>query len=118
MGRCEPSDPEQAGFPSARQVASLTRLILRKDKTSKETVRLITSLDASKASGKDLKEIKRDYWGIESKLHYRLDNVLDEDRSRVSSDNCNWFLATIIIDRWRQLEIDHHFQGVESLFFA
>jgi len=37
---------------------------------------------------------------------------------QLSSDNCNWFLATIIIDRWRQLEIDHHFQGVESLFFA
>ena len=49
----------------------------------KETVRLITSLDASQASGKDLKEIKRDYWGIESKLPYRLNNVLDEDRSRV-----------------------------------
>jgi DNA-binding transcriptional regulator YhcF (GntR family) len=40
------------------------------------------------------------------------------ERFYLSSDNCNWFLATIIIDRWRQLEIDHHFQGKESLFFA
>jgi len=100
VGRCEPSDPEQAGFPSARQVASLTRLILRKDKTSKETVRLITSLDASKASGKDLKEIKRDYWGIESKLHYRLDNVLDEDRSRVRNPN-----AALVLGMFRRVVV-------------
>jgi predicted transposase YbfD/YdcC len=100
VGRCEPTDPEQAGFPSARQVASLTRLILRKDKTSKETVRLITSLDASKASGKDLKEIKRDYWGIESKLHYRLDNVLDEDRSRVRNPN-----AALVLGMFRRVVV-------------
>jgi predicted transposase YbfD/YdcC len=87
ISSCEATDPEQVGFPSARQMASLTRLVLRKDKTSKETVHLITSLDESKASGKDLKKIKRDYWGIESKLHYRLDNVLDEDRSRVRNPN-------------------------------
>ena len=102
---CEPTDPEQAGFPSARQVASLTRLVLRKDKTSedkmsKETVRLITSLDASKASGKDLKKIKRDYWGIESKLHYRLDNVLDEDRSRVRNPN-----AALVLGMFRRVVV-------------
>ena len=97
MGGCEPTDPEQAGFPSARQVASLTRLVLRKDKTSKETVRLITSLDAGKASGKDLKKIKRDYWGIESKLHYRLDNVLDGDRSREWHISCYWFLRCLFM---------------------
>ncbi|MCK9589930.1 MAG: hypothetical protein M0Q93_11300 [Terrimicrobiaceae bacterium] len=92
---CEPTDPEQAGFPSARQVASLARMVLRKDKTSEETVRLITSLDAGKASGKDLKKIKRDYWGIESKLHYRLDNVLDEDRSRVRNPNAALVLGML-----------------------
>jgi hypothetical protein len=97
---CEPTDPEQVSFPSARQVASLTRLILREDKMSKETVHLITSLDASKASGKDLKKIKRDYWGIESKLHYRLDNVLDEDRSRVRNHN-----AALVLGMFRRLVI-------------
>ena len=88
-------NPEQAGFPSARQVASLTRLILRKDKTRKETVHLMTSLDERQASGKDLKAIKRDYWGIESKLHYRLDNVLDEDRSRVRNSNAALVLGML-----------------------
>ena len=48
---CEPTDPEQVGFPSARQIAAVTRMVIRKDKKSNETVRLITSLDASKASG-------------------------------------------------------------------
>jgi len=42
---------------------------------------------ARDSSGKDLKKIKRDHWGIESKLHCRLDNVLDEDRSRVRNPN-------------------------------
>jgi len=97
---CEPTDPEQAGFPSARQVASLTRLVLRKDKTSKETVHLITSLEESKASGKDLKKIKRDYWAIESKLHYRLDNVLDEDRSRVRNPN-----AALVLGMFRRVVV-------------
>jgi predicted transposase YbfD/YdcC len=92
---CEPTDPEQVGFPSARQIASLTRVVFRKDKKSKETVRLITSLEASKASGKDLKKIKRDYWSIESKLHYRLDNVLDEDRSRVRNPNAALVLGML-----------------------
>jgi len=55
----------------------------------------ITSLDASQASGKDLKEIKRDYWSIESKLHYRLDNVLDEDRSRVRNPNAALVLGML-----------------------
>lgn len=97
---CEPTDPEQAGFPSARQVASLTRLILREDKMSKETVHLITSLEAGQASGKDLKKIKRDYWGIESKLHYRLDNVLDEDRSRVRNPN-----AALVLGMFRRVVV-------------
>ena len=100
IGGCEPTDPEQAGFPSARQVASLTRLVLRKDKTSKETVHLITSLEESKASGKDLKKIKRDYWAIESKLHYRLDNVLDEDRSRVRNPN-----AALVLGMFRRVVV-------------
>ena len=97
---CEPTDPQQAGFPSARQAASLTRLVLREDKTSRETVHLITSLEAGRASGKDLKKIKRDYWGIESKLHYRLDNVLDEDRSRVKNPN-----AALVLGMFRRLVV-------------
>jgi predicted transposase YbfD/YdcC len=101
---CEPTDPEQVGFPAARQIASLTRLVWRKTKEkykqSKETVNLITSLDAQQASGNDLKKIKRDYWGIESKLHYRLDTVLEEDRSRVRNPN-----AALILGMMRRVVV-------------
>jgi len=48
VARCEPTDPEQVGFPSARQVASLTRLILRKDKTSKEKLEKISPKSRTK----------------------------------------------------------------------
>ena len=101
---CEPTDPEQVGFPAARQIASLTRMVLRNNKgiykRSKEVVHLITSLDPQQASSNDLKKIKRDYWGIESKLHYRLDNVLDEDRSRVRNPN-----AALILGMMRRVVV-------------
>jgi len=104
ISACEATDPEQVGFPAARQIASLTRVVWRKnkekDKRSKETVNLITSLDPQQASGSDLKKIKRDYWGIESKLHYRLDNVLDEDRSRVRNPN-----AALILGMMRRVVV-------------
>lgn len=100
MSASEPTDPEQVGFPSARQIASVTRMVLRKDKKSKETVHLISSLDESQASAKELKAISRDYWGIESKLHYRLDNVLDEDRSRVRNPN-----AALILGMFRRIVV-------------
>jgi predicted transposase YbfD/YdcC len=97
---CEPTDPERVGFPSARQVASLRRVVLREDKMSKESIHLITSLNENQASGEDLKKIKRDYWGIESKLHYRLDNVLDEDRSRVRNPN-----AALVLGMFRRMVV-------------
>lgn len=100
VGARESTDPEQVGFPSARQIASLTRLVLRKDKKSKETVHLLTSLDAQKAGGEDLKQSKRDYWGIESAFHYRLDNVLDEDRSRVRNPN-----AALVLGMFRRVVV-------------
>jgi predicted transposase YbfD/YdcC len=78
------TDPEQAGFPSARQIIGLNRRVLGADgRMSNETVHLISSLEPQKASSADLKKAKRTYWKIESDLHSRLDQILDEDRSRV-----------------------------------
>jgi predicted transposase YbfD/YdcC len=79
----EATDPEQAGFPSARQIVGLNRRVLGAGQMSNETVHLISSLEPQKASSDDLKKIKRAYWRIESDLHSRLDQILDEDRSRV-----------------------------------
>ncbi len=84
MSGCEETTPGQAGFPCARQIVALNRRVLGGDgKMSNETVHLISSLEPDGASAGEIKAIKRSYWRIESDLHYRLDEVLDEDRSRV-----------------------------------
>ncbi len=55
---------------------------------------------AEKADGKELQAIKRRYWDIESQLHYRLDNVLDEDRSRVRNPN-----AALVLGMFRRVVV-------------
>jgi predicted transposase YbfD/YdcC len=83
---CQETTPGQSGFPCARQILVLNRRVLGKDgKMSNETGHLITSLEPPGPSANDLKAIKRAYWMIESDLHYRLDEVLDEDRSRITT---------------------------------
>jgi hypothetical protein len=77
------TSPEAVGFPAASQIVCLKRRVLRAEKMSNENVHLITSLEPKTTSATNLKHIKRQYWSIESDLHYRLDEVLDEDRSRV-----------------------------------
>ena len=67
---------------------------------SLETVHLLTSLDTESADANDIKEIKRKYWRIESDLHYRLDNVLDEDRSRVRNSN-----AALVLGMFRRVAV-------------
>jgi hypothetical protein len=57
--------------------------VRRNGKVSTETVHLISSQPLETLTAEGLQSLKRDYWGIESALHYRLDEVLDEDRSRV-----------------------------------
>jgi len=97
----EATDPEKTGFPSARQIVGLNRRVLCGDgKMSNETVHLISSLERQKASGDDLKKIKRAYWRIESDLHSRLDQVLDEDRSRVRTPK-----AAHVLGMFRRLAV-------------
>jgi predicted transposase YbfD/YdcC len=86
-------DPEAVSFPGARQIASLNRRVLRHEKMSNEKVQLISSLAPEKATATDLKNCKRQYWSIESDLHYRLDEVLDEDRSRVRTPKSAFILG-------------------------
>ncbi len=95
----EATDPRQAGFPSARQAICLKRRVLHKDKkTSDENVHIISSLEPQKLNAADIKKIKRDYWSIESEFHYRLDEILDEDRSRVRTPK-----AALVLGMFRRL---------------
>lgn len=97
----EQTTPEQSGFPCARQIVALNRRVLGKDgKMSNETVHLISSLDPEATCANELKFIKRAYWRIESDLHYRLDEILDEDRSRVRTPK-----AAHVLGMFRRLAV-------------
>ena len=65
----QPTDPEEVGFPSARQIVALKRRVLRGGTMSNESVHIITSHDPEEISRDDLKKLKREYWAIESDFH-------------------------------------------------
>jgi predicted transposase YbfD/YdcC len=75
--------PEATGVPGAQQIARRRRRVRRAGKSSTETVCLIGSRPPPTLPAQELAELERAYWTIESALHYRLDEVLDEDRRRV-----------------------------------
>lgn len=72
-------------IPGIQQVALLKRKreILKTGVESKEDVYLITNLSFEALDAKGLMELKREYWSIENKLHYRKDFVFGEDRSTI-----------------------------------
>ena len=87
--------PEQVGFPAAAQAAHVLRASDRPDKKSDklEDEFLITSHPRLAWSAQVLQKADRDYWGIESGLHHRLDVSALEDKSRVRHPTAAWNLA-------------------------
>ena len=86
---------EQVGFPYVQQAAKLWRAIDDPNEPEASFTEnfLITSHDPSSYDAHDLLSDKRGYWGIESKLHQRLDVIAFEDKSRVRTFNAVWNLA-------------------------
>jgi predicted transposase YbfD/YdcC len=84
-------------FPFAEQAARLTRCIdsARKPAEQIETEYLITSRPAAQMSAEQMLQQDRQYWGIETGLHLRLDVIAGEDRSRVRHRNAVMNLAVI-----------------------
>lgn len=84
-------------FPFAEQAARLTRCIdsRRKPAEEIETEYLITSRPAAQMSAEQMLQQDRQYWGIETGLHLRLDVIAGEDRSRVRHRNAVMNLAVI-----------------------
>jgi predicted transposase YbfD/YdcC len=72
-------------WPAAAQVARVERTREISGKVSTETVYLVTSLTAAKASPERLLELARAHWAIENRLHYVRDVTFNEDRCRVRS---------------------------------
>jgi hypothetical protein len=84
-------------FPFAEQAARLTRCVdsRRKPAEEIETEYLITSRPAAQMSAAQMLWQDRQYWGIETGLHLRLDVIAGEDRSRVRHRNAVMNLAVI-----------------------
>lgn len=72
-------------FPGVQQAALLhrERQIVSSGKTNKEDVFLITDLEWPLLDAREFFRLKRKYWDIENKLHYRKDFVFGEDRSTI-----------------------------------
>jgi hypothetical protein len=74
--------------------------VCRRGQRSTETLYLISSRPISELPAPELEQLKRTYWTIESALHYRLDEVLDEDRSRVRTPR-----AAHVLGMFRRLSV-------------
>ena len=74
---------EEIGFAGATQIGKLRTRVRGGGRRVKETRYLITSATQDRLDALGLLDSKRGYWAIESKQHNRLDEILDEDESRV-----------------------------------
>lgn len=75
--------PDEVGFAGATQIGKLRTRVRGCGRKQNETRYLITSASTERLDALGLLDAKRGYWAIEASLHYRLDEVLDEDESRV-----------------------------------
>jgi len=82
--------PEQVCFPGAAQAGELYRKI---GKHAPETVRVLTSRPPERLDARGWLDATRQYWGIETGLHQRLDVTANEDRCRVRTPNAVWILG-------------------------
>lgn len=84
-------------FPSINQVARLkrTREILKWGKKEEEEVFLITNLGYDELDAEGFLRLKRSYWAIENKLHYRKDLVFGEDRSTIQAEHGPQNMSTL-----------------------
>lgn len=78
---------EGSDWPHLAQVFKLERTVylLKTGQVRREVVYGLTSLTAQVASPHRLLELVRGHWGIENKLHWRRDVLLQEDRTRTKS---------------------------------
>lgn len=111
-------DAEQVGFPFVAQAAKLWSAIDDPNEPEASLTEnfLITSHDPQVYDAQTLASDKRGYWGIENRLHQRLDVIALEDKSRVRTFNAVWNLAMFrrlsvaLAIHW----IRHHRRGHEA----
>lgn len=80
-----PVNPEEVGFAAAAQIGRLRTRVRGCGRQSQEMRYLISSAQEERLNAQGFLDTKRGYWAIEACLHYRLDDTLAEDQSRVRS---------------------------------
>jgi hypothetical protein len=85
-------------FPGIKQVGRLqrTRENLTTGVIENESIILITNCDVATLGVEQFAELKRNYWAIENKLHYRKDMVFGEDRSTIRARNGPANMASLV----------------------
>jgi|GEM_PF-450966 len=78
---------EEVDFAGAAQIGKLRTRVCGCGRKSKETRYLVTSASNERLDAVGLLKPKRGYWAIESALHYRLDDTLNEDECRVRRES-------------------------------
>jgi predicted transposase YbfD/YdcC len=104
---------EYADWPGLEQVFKLERRIvnLKDGALRREVVYGLTSLSANQTSPSHLLALVRNYWGIENGLHYRRDQTLREDATRMTHPTLaeamavlnNLVIGLVIRQGWRYL---------------
>lgn len=85
----------EINFPFVAQIARLDRRRELKEKSTFETVFVVTSLTKEQADEPKLAALVRGHWSIENQLHYRRDWSFDEDRSRIRHPTGARVMATL-----------------------
>ena len=79
-------------WPGLTAIGKVERTRETADKTSTETAYYVLS---TALSGERFNEVVREHWGVENRLHWRLDVVMNEDQARTRLDNGPHNLAVL-----------------------
>jgi predicted transposase YbfD/YdcC len=84
-------------WPGVAQVFRIERVIWHEKHRgyTRQVVYGLTSLSPERASPKRLLSLTRQYWGIETGLHYRRDVTLKEDSTRLTLGNAGHIMAIL-----------------------
>jgi predicted transposase YbfD/YdcC len=88
-------------WPGLRAIAKVVSKVLRKGKETEEERYYISSLSLD---AQTLNDVARKHWGIENRLHWRLDVIFNEDKACIRNDNAaenmnimrKWSMAVLV----------------------
>jgi predicted transposase YbfD/YdcC len=76
-------------------LAAVGRVVRRRDMAGKESTETAYYLLSAILSPERLSQVVRSHWGVENRLHWVLNTVMNEDQSRSRNDNTAYNLAIL-----------------------